>query len=124
QTYLPKKAATLARAKAAGLAVAVVSNASAGWVAPALAAEGIPGIAPAGKPSPVAFHEACAMVGVQPSEAVYVGDQIITDVLGSQRAGLRAILVKPKYSKEFRSAKFQRMVARLVVRVAGRSSKA
>jgi HAD superfamily phosphatase (TIGR01668 family) len=114
----------IAKAKDAGLAVAVVSNASAGWVMTALEQEGIPGIAPAGKPAPSAFHDACAMVGVKPEEAVYVGDQVITDVLGSQRAGLRAILVKPKYTKEFRSAKFQRMVARIVVRIAGRTSKA
>ena len=55
-----------------------------------------------------AFLEACRMVGVAPHEAVYVGDQVITDVLGSQRAGMRAVLVKPKYTKEFKSAKFQR----------------
>ena len=107
----------VAKAKAAGLAVGVVSNASAGWVGPALAAEQIPGVAPAGKPAPSAFHDACRMLGVSPAEAVYVGDQVITDVLGSQRAGMRAVLVKPKYTKEFRSAKFQRAVARLVIRL-------
>jgi predicted HAD superfamily phosphohydrolase YqeG len=58
------------------------------------------------------------MVGVEPRDAVYVGDQVITDVLGSQRAGLRAVLVQPKYTKEFKSAKFQRAVARLVIRLA------
>jgi uncharacterized protein len=112
----------IGNARAAGLQVGVVSNASAGWVGPALEAEGIPGIAPAGKPAKDAFLAACRMVGVTPSEAVYVGDQVITDVLGSQRAGLRAVLVKPKYTKEFRSAKFQRFVARVVIRIAGKPS--
>ena len=107
----------IAKAKAAGLQVGVVSNASAGWVMPALQAEGIPGIAPAGKPAPTAFLDACKMLGVEPRETVYVGDQVITDVLGSQRAGMRAVLVKPKYTKEFKSAKFQRAVARLVIRL-------
>lgn len=107
--------AVIASAKAAGLKVAVVSNASAAWVMPALNAEGIPGIAPAGKPAPTAFIDACEMIGVSPSEAVYVGDQVITDVLGSQRAGLRAVLVKPKYTEEFRSAKFQRLIAKAVI---------
>jgi uncharacterized protein len=110
----------IAKARAAGLAVAVVSNASAAWVGPAVGAEDIPCVAPAGKPSPAAFLEACRMVGVEPAEAVYVGDQVITDVLGAQRAGLRAVLVKPKYTKEFLSAKFQRLVARLVIRAAGK----
>jgi HAD superfamily phosphatase (TIGR01668 family) len=113
----------ISKAKDAGLLVGVVSNASAGWVKPALDAEGIFGIAPAGKPAPSAFIEACTALGVKPEEAAYVGDQVITDVLGSQRAGLRAVLVKPKYSKEFRSAKFQRLVARIVIRLAGKSDK-
>ncbi len=108
----------IGKARAAGLEIGVVSNASAAWVGPALAAEGIPGIAPAGKPAKDAFLAACRMVGVEPRDAVYVGDQVITDVLGSQRAGLRAVLVKPKYTKEFKSAKFQRFVARIVVRIA------
>ena len=107
----------VSRARAAGLSVAVVSNASAAWVGPALEREGIPCVAPAGKPSPSAFREACAVLGVAPHEAVYVGDQVITDVLGSQRAGLRAILVQPKYTKEFMSSKFQRVVARLIIRI-------
>jgi HAD superfamily phosphatase (TIGR01668 family) len=111
----------IARAKAAGLKVGVVSNASAGWVKPALEAEGIFGIAPAGKPAPTAFLDACKALGASPEQTAYVGDQVITDVLGSQRAGLRAVLVKPKYRKEFRSAKFQRLVARIVIRLAGRS---
>ncbi len=108
----------VARARSAGLAVAVVSNASASWVGPALRAEGIAYVAPAGKPSPRAFLDTCAVLGVRPEEAVYVGDQVITDVLGSQRAGLRAILVQPKYTEEFRSAKFQRLLSRIVIRIA------
>lgn len=107
----------IGKARAAGLSVGVVSNASAGWVGPALAAEGIVCIAPAGKPARKAFEDACAALGVATSEAAYVGDQVITDVLGSQRAGLRAVLVHPKYTKEFMSAKFQRLVARIVLRI-------
>ncbi len=108
----------VAKAKAAGLAVGVVSNASAGWVMPAVEAEGLACVAPASKPAMEGFHTACRMLGVRPDETVYVGDQVITDVLGSQRAGLRAVLVQPKYTEEFLSAKFQRLVARLVIRMA------
>jgi HAD superfamily phosphatase (TIGR01668 family) len=108
----------IGKARAAGLAVAVVSNASAAWVGSALAAEGIVCIAPAGKPARSGFEEACALLGVPVGEAAYVGDQVITDVLGSQRAGLRAVLVHPKYTKEFMSSTFQRLVARIVLRLA------
>ncbi len=109
----------IGKARAAGLAVGVVSNASARWVGPAMLAEDIPCVAPAGKPARKAFEDACRLVGVRPDETAYVGDQVITDVLGSQRAGLRAVLVHPKYTKEFFSAKFQRFIARIVTRVAG-----
>lgn len=101
----------------AGLAVGVVTNASAGWVPRALGAEGVAFVAPAGKPGPDGFLEGCRLLDVSPDEAVYVGDQMITDVLGAQRAGLRAILVRPRYTKEFWSSRFQRVVARAVLKL-------
>jgi len=105
------------RARAAGLAVGVVSNASASWVASELTHEGIPFVAPAGKPGRDAFLRGCALLEVGASETVYVGDQMITDVLGGQRAGLRTILVPPRYDYEGRSARFQRGLARLLLRL-------
>lgn len=110
--------AIVEKARAAGLAVAVVSNASASWVARELERERIPFVAPAGKPGREAFERGCALVGVAAWEAVYVGDQMITDVLGSQRAGLQAILVPPRYDYEGRSSRFQRLVTRLLLKVA------
>lgn len=112
--------AVVDRARAAGLAVGVVSNASASWVHRELEREGIPFVAPAGKPSPRAFERGGALLGLRPDEVVYAGDQVITDVLGPQRAGLRAILLQPRYTKEARSSRFQRLVVRAVERVAAR----
>lgn len=43
------------------------------------------------KPDAAIFHAACAQLGVAPAEAVYVGDDILLDVRGAQRAGLRAV---------------------------------
>lgn len=45
------------------------------------------------KPHPEAFLAACAAVGVQPGEAVYVGDRLYEDVHGPQQVGMRAIWV-------------------------------
>jgi HAD superfamily hydrolase (TIGR01509 family) len=42
------------------------------------------------KPDPAIFLAACARLGVAPADAVYVGDDLLLDVLGAQRAGLRA----------------------------------
>ena len=33
----------------------------------------------------------CEALGVAPSDAVYVGDDLVLDVQGAQRAGLRAV---------------------------------
>jgi HAD superfamily hydrolase (TIGR01549 family) len=43
------------------------------------------------KPGRAIFLEACRALGVAPEEAVYVGDDILLDVQGAQRAGLRAV---------------------------------
>jgi putative hydrolase of the HAD superfamily len=43
------------------------------------------------KPEAAIFHAACEALGVAPSEAVHVGDDVLLDVQGAQRAGLRAV---------------------------------
>ena len=43
------------------------------------------------KPDPLIFHTACEALGVTPSEAVYVGDDLTLDVDGAQKAGLRGV---------------------------------
>lgn len=43
------------------------------------------------KPDPSIFHAACDALGVAPHEAVHVGDDLVLDVQGAQRAGLRAV---------------------------------
>ena len=46
------------------------------------------------KPDAAIFHEACRALGVAPHEAVYVGDDLLLDVAGAQRAGLRAVWLR------------------------------
>jgi putative hydrolase of the HAD superfamily len=43
------------------------------------------------KPDPAIFHAALEALGVAPQDAVYVGDDLVLDVQGAQRAGLRAV---------------------------------
>lgn len=43
------------------------------------------------KPDAAIFLEACRQLGVAPEEAVYVGDDVLLDVQGAQRAGMRAV---------------------------------
>ncbi len=43
------------------------------------------------KPDPRIFEHACAVFGVTPSDAVYVGDRLNTDAIGAAEAGLRGV---------------------------------
>ena len=55
----------------------------------------VPYIGHAGKPKTPSFTKAMAQMGVTPAETAIVGDQVFTDVLGGNRAGVTTILVKP-----------------------------
>ena len=43
------------------------------------------------KPDAAIFLEACRRLDVAPGDAVYVGDDVLLDVQGAQRAGMRAV---------------------------------
>ena len=45
------------------------------------------------KPDPAIFHAACDALEVKPAEAVYAGDDLLLDVEGAQKAGLRAVWI-------------------------------
>ena len=64
---------------------------------PHLFAEGLdaPYIGHAGKPKTPAFFKAMERVGATREQTAIVGDQIFTDILGGNRAGVSAILVEP-----------------------------
>jgi HAD superfamily phosphatase (TIGR01668 family) len=54
----------------------------------------------AGKPKPSGYRKAMEHLGTDPSNTLFVGDQIFTDVMGANMAGIRTILVKPIHPKE------------------------
>ncbi len=56
---------------------------------------GVEHISHAGKPKTTGFSQALARCGQAPERCAMVGDQVFTDVLGANRAGVRSILVKP-----------------------------
>ena len=53
------------------------------------------------KPNPKIFHEALRLSGVDPAEAVHIGDSFEDDVKGASAAGLHAILIErhPRHRK-------------------------
>ncbi|GAB2452407.1 putative hydrolase of the HAD superfamily [Conyzicola lurida] len=48
------------------------------------------------KPDARIFHHACAALGVDPADAVYVGDRFETDAMGAASAGLRGVWLDRK----------------------------
>lgn len=77
---------------------------------------GIPFIHRAQKPRRGAFHRAVSLMGVKAEETAVIGDQIFTDVLGGNRAGLYTILVVPIARREFVGTKFSRAMEYFVLR--------
>ena len=55
----------------------------------------MPFIGHAGKPKTPSFVRAMERMGVTREQTAIVGDQVFTDVLGGNRAGVTAILVEP-----------------------------
>lgn len=55
----------------------------------------VPYIGHAGKPKTASFRKAMEQMQVVPEQTAIVGDQVFTDVLGGNRAGVATILVKP-----------------------------
>ncbi|MDD5462377.1 MAG: HAD-IIA family hydrolase [Methylococcales bacterium] len=53
-----------------------------------------------GKPEPIIYQQALALLGVERDETVAIGDRLETDILGAVRTGIRSILVLTGISTE------------------------
>lgn len=91
----------ICRVREAGIALCMVSNNFHSQQVEASAAElGCAVVHHAMKPAPFAVRRALAIVGVDASEAVLVGDQVFTDVMAGNLAGVRTILVEPQSTSD------------------------
>ena len=73
------------------------------------------------KPSTHMYEMALAKFGKKPEEAVMIGDQIMTDVLGANRSGIDAIWVQKMEGPEFVGTKLNRVMELLVTSLLYRS---
>ena len=92
---LEEDALWVARAKRAGVRVLVLTNNGTPWASSVAKDLDVPCIPRARKPLPHGFRRALNVLELQPHEAVVIGDQLFTDVLGAKLAGLDVILVDP-----------------------------
>ncbi len=79
----------------AGLRLMILSNNRSERVEPFARELGLEYIAGAAKPLPGKLRHALAALGVRPTEAALIGDQIFTDVLCGRLSGCLAVLVEP-----------------------------
>ena len=100
---MPGVVAAMARIKALGLKLGIVSNAD-GRVAERLRHAGLDQhldyigdsrLIGSEKPDPGIFQHVAAHLGVRPDQALHVGDLHAIDVVGAQRAGIPAVLLDP-----------------------------
>lgn len=75
----------------------------------------IPFIFQARKPLAKAFKKAITQMGIKKEEAVVIGDQLLTDVLGGNRSGFHTILVVPVAQTDGFFTKFNRFAERRIL---------
>ena len=93
-------AAFFASLRETGFSTCLLSNNQKPRVAPFADAVGSIYIENAHKPSVKNYQEACRRMGIKEEQAVFVGDQLFTDVYGAKRTGLYNILTEPINPKE------------------------
>ena len=96
--------------KAVGIKTAIVSNN--GWERVNLFNKdiGMPAIARAKKPFKTNVLRAMELLSADKEHTVFIGDQILTDVLAAHNAGIRAILVPPINDRRDTFTKFKRLL--------------
>ena len=80
---------------ASDIGVCIVSNSKRQRVVEFCRARNIPCITHSRKPFPKGIRQCCRMFSLDPSRTALAGDQIYTDVLGANCAGVVSVLVKP-----------------------------
>jgi uncharacterized protein len=70
----------------------------------------------AGKPFAPAFQTAIAELELPPKQIAMLGDQVFTDVLGANNAGMHSILVRPMSDNSKLHTHVARMLERMVLK--------
>lgn len=82
--------------QSAGIKIIIMSNNFKKRVGPFAGKFGLPFISCSLKPFSSAYFRAISRLGVKRADAVVVGDQIFTDVLGANLAHIKSILLVPR----------------------------
>lgn len=113
----PEVLAWFAELQAAGLKGCIISNNSEERLRPLADRLGLKFFPKARKPLPFGYAKAAALLGASKSETLMIGDQLLTDILGANLAGMDAVLLKPiSLAREFRWTYVNRRIERVIWR--------
>lgn len=105
------------KAKEQGFKVLILSNSNKlDKLNPISDSLGISYVSFAKKPFKKGYIEAINILGVTIDEAIMVGDQILTDVLGAGRVGMKSIYVRPINKKEYWYTAWKRPIESLILK--------
>lgn len=76
----------------------------------------IPYVYKANKPLGKGFKKAVSLMGIEKKQVVVLGDQLLTDILGGNLAGLYTVLVAPIVETDAKITKFNRKIERRILR--------
>ena len=105
----------LDRMKQEGIGLILLSNNHPPRVQPFADGLGLAFEADGKKPLPAGYHRAAAAMGLSADKCAVVGDQIFTDVLGANLAGMQSILVTPMDYDEPVQIRFKRLLERPIL---------
>lgn len=102
-------------ARKCGFSTCIISNNNDARIRPFAEGVGSEYVAKAGKPKKEGYLKAMEIMHSSPSETMFIGDQLFTDIWGANRAGIYCILVKYiKYDYEIQ-IRLKRLGERIVL---------
>ena len=102
--------------RALGVKIVVVSNNTNKRVAPLARKLGLPFVANGAKPLTIGISRALRYLGTDRKRTAVVGDQIFTDVMGGNFAGMPTVLVEPFHIEKGILFKIKRAAESIVFR--------
>lgn len=112
----PELLGWIEQVKASGIPVIIVSNNSVKRIKVVADHLGLEFVARSLKPSKSGYRRAAKKLAVPLADCVMVGDQLITDIQGANRAGVRSILVKPIVASDAWNTSINRFFERFIMR--------
>lgn len=111
----PELTAWFKEMRESGIQIVILSNNNEKRVHKFAEPLGIPYFYKARKPLGKAFQKALHTMNLPQEETVMIGDQLLTDIFGGNRAGFYTILVVPVAQTDGFATKFNRMVERKIL---------